>query len=186
MAQYVALRHARGGGRVRVPGTIYLTAPANPAVTAVASGGTFAAATYYWKIVAVNGSGVSVGSSEVSAAIVLNGSANLSWSPVTGATSYRIYRGTATNSEDHYQTSSTTSFTDTGATGTSGTVPGTATGFYSSLVQLSSTVDTIVDLDQAAVRAALGHHNAVGQYYVTAANHSYGAAGSKSNLTANS
>jgi hypothetical protein len=49
--------------------------------------------------------------------------ASLSWNAVTGATSYRIYRGTSSNNESVYQTSATNSFTDTGAAGTAGSVP---------------------------------------------------------------
>jgi hypothetical protein len=37
-------------------------------------------------------------------------------------------------------------------------------------VTLSNTADTIVDLDDPVVRRALGHHSAIGQYIVTAAN----------------
>ncbi len=48
-------------------------------------------------------------------------SATVTFSPYTGATSYRIYRGTSTLSEDHYQTTASSPFTDTGATGTVGT-----------------------------------------------------------------
>ena len=35
------------------------------------------------------------------------------------------------------------------------------------LVQLSTTSDTTVDVDDADVRRALGHHLAIGQYLVT-------------------
>lgn len=35
---------------------------------------------------------------------------------------------------------------------------------------LKTTVDTIVDLDDAAVRRQLARHSAIGQYIVTAAN----------------
>lgn len=37
-------------------------------------------------------------------------------------------------------------------------------------VSLSTTVDTVVDLDDPDVRRQLGHHSAIGQYIVTAAN----------------
>jgi hypothetical protein len=48
--------------------------------------------------------------------------ATVSWSAVSGATSYRIYRGTAAAGEDHYQTTTASPFTDTGATGTAASV----------------------------------------------------------------
>jgi parallel beta-helix repeat protein len=47
----------------------------------------------------------------------------VSWSAVTGATSYRIYRGTTPNAENVYFTSASSPFTDTGAAGTAGSVP---------------------------------------------------------------
>ena len=37
------------------------------------------------------------------------------------------------------------------------------------IVQLSSTINTTVDLDDVAVRKALGHHSAIGQFIVTTA-----------------
>jgi Tfp pilus assembly protein PilX len=57
--------------------------------------------------------------------IKANGQVTVSWSAVSGATSYRVYRGTFLQSENTYYTvtAPTTSFTDTGATGTSGSPP---------------------------------------------------------------
>ena len=49
--------------------------------------------------------------------------ASVSWTAVTGATSYRIYRGTTIGGESAYQTSASSPFTDTGAAGTAGTTP---------------------------------------------------------------
>ncbi len=42
---------------------------------------------------------------------------------MTGATSYKVYRGTAAGSESVFYTTTTNSFTDTGAASTAGTVP---------------------------------------------------------------
>lgn len=39
-----------------------------------------------------------------------------------------------------------------------------------SRVTLSNVNDTVVDLDDVEVRRALGHHSAIGQYVVSAAN----------------
>lgn len=47
--------------------------------------------------------------------------ATITFSPYTGATSYRVYRGTSTLGEDSYQTTASSPFTDTGAAGTAGT-----------------------------------------------------------------
>lgn len=49
------------------------------------------------------------------------------------------------------------------------------------LVTLSNTTDTIVDLDDVAVRRQLGHHSSIGQYIVTAANDFDGAVGLPTN-----
>jgi hypothetical protein len=45
--------------------------------------------------------------------------ATITWSAVTGATSYRVYRGTASGAETSYQTIASSPFTDTGTAGTS-------------------------------------------------------------------
>src|SRR6185503_18634877 len=49
--------------------------------------------------------------------------ATVSWAAVTGATSYRIYRGTAAGAESAYQTSASSPFTDSGAAGTAASLP---------------------------------------------------------------
>jgi hypothetical protein len=103
------------------------TAPSGAAAAAVGSGGTFAAGTYFWKITAIYPGGESGPSSEISATIVLNGSANLTWSALpAGATGAKVYRGTVTNTENVLVTTTgvVTSFTDTGAAGTAAAVPG--------------------------------------------------------------
>ena len=50
-------------------------------------------------------------------------SVSLAWGAVTGATSYKVYRGTAAGLESVFYTTTTNSFTDTGAASTVGTVP---------------------------------------------------------------
>lgn len=45
---------------------------------------------------------------------------NVTFSTITGATSYRIYRGTAPGGENTYQTTAVSPFVDTGSAGTSG------------------------------------------------------------------
>ncbi len=104
--------------------TAGIDAPAIPTLTSSASGGTLAAGTYFYKIVAVNAAGTSLGSPEASITVTgSTSSVSLSWAAVQGAVSYRVYRGTSAGSEDHYQTAASNSFTDTGAVGTAGTVP---------------------------------------------------------------
>lgn len=98
--------------------------PSGLAAAAVGSGGTFAAATYFWKITALQGERESAGSNEATVAIVANGSANLTWTAVAGATGYRIYRSTTTGTENGAtnfvaQVGNVLAYTDTGAAPTS-------------------------------------------------------------------
>lgn len=72
-----------------------LAPPSLTSVTPVASGGTFAAGTYRWVITAINALGETTASNEVTATLILNGSATLLWAAVPGATGYRIYRTAA-------------------------------------------------------------------------------------------
>ena len=102
-----------------------LDIPANVAASP-GTGGTLAAGTYYYKVQAFNPDGYngvdtySKASVEVSATVGANGSVQIDWSPVTGATSYRIY-GREQGTVSRYFTSSGTTFTDTGAAGTAAT-----------------------------------------------------------------
>lgn len=108
-----------------------LTAPTLTAGTTNSSGGTFAAATYYWKITAITLVGETTGSAEVSKAVDANGTQALSWTVVGGATGYKIYRGTASNTQNVLVTTissgATTSYLDTGSSTGAATVPGSNT-----------------------------------------------------------
>lgn len=110
--------------------------PSGVVATGSALGGALAAATYYYKIVSVDANGTTLGSSEVSyVASGTTSSVVLTWAGATGATSYRIYRGTAAGAESLYYTSNTTSFTDIGAGGsTVGTVPVTNTAIKATAI----------------------------------------------------
>lgn len=97
---------------------------------AASAGGTFAAATYYWKVTAVTGYGETVGSNEISAALSLNNKKVLNWTAVAGAERYKLYRGTVAGAENVLVTtvgSLVLTYTDTGAAGTAATVPTTST-----------------------------------------------------------
>jgi len=107
-----------------------VSAPSGLAVTAIAGGGTFAAATYFWKITGTNDAGETTVSNEATVAIALNGSASLSWSALpAGTTGVKVYRGTATNSENILVATLGVcqSFLDTGTAGTGATPPGSNT-----------------------------------------------------------
>jgi len=92
------------------------------------TGGTLAAATYFYKVTAINSSvpvGESTPATEVSQVTTgATSTVTLNWSVVSGATGYKIYRSTATNAEVFLTTVLTNSFTDTGSIApTSGSPP---------------------------------------------------------------
>lgn len=105
-----------------------LPAPGTVTATPSTTGGSLAAGTYYYKVTALNAQGQTTGSPEVSATTTTaTSSVALSWTAVPGATSYNVYRGTAAGGENVYYNTTTASYTDTGAAGTSGTVPASNT-----------------------------------------------------------
>ncbi len=104
--------------------------PAPGSVTATAaSGGSLAAGTHYFKVVAVMTTDTvraySLPSAERAAAVSGSGAVKLTWSAITGADRYRIYRGTGASAEKLYLETpgSATSFTYTGSSELSGTPP---------------------------------------------------------------
>ncbi|MDL2342454.1 MAG: right-handed parallel beta-helix repeat-containing protein, partial [Patescibacteria group bacterium] len=109
------------------------------AATPSSSGGSMATNTYYYKVVALDAvANQTLPSNELSAAVTgPNGSVSLSWNAVTGAASYRVYRGTAAGAEDRYlsaaYTTIGTSFTDTGSTTTVVTPPTVASAYNTNL-----------------------------------------------------
>lgn len=110
--------------------TAVSAAPVITLGTTASTGGTFAAATYFWKLTSLNGTTESAGSNEVTAAIAANGTQVINWTAVTGATGYRLYRGTVAGAENVLVTTigsgATVTFTDTGAAGTAGSPPAVA------------------------------------------------------------
>ena len=100
-----------------------LSTPAN--ARAVAGGsGSLAAATHYFRVVAVMATGtrtaVSAPSAVVSAKVGSSGAVTVSWSAVAGADKYRVYRGTSASSQAKYLESTSTSFAYKGASELSG------------------------------------------------------------------
>lgn len=97
-------------------------APVANTLTTSTTGGTLAAGTYYYKVSAVDNSGETLPSNELSVTTTGTTSSNtLSWSAVSGATSYKVYRGTATNAENVFYTpGNVTSYVDTNAASTAG------------------------------------------------------------------
>ncbi len=122
-----------------------IPAPASPSAVGSSTGGTLGAATYYYKVVALVGGGQGVASAEA-ATSALTGSTNsvtVTWSAVTGATGYQIYRGTATGAENLYYTvGAVTSFVDTGASGSVAGTPPTATSVTIGGVSVASATES--------------------------------------------
>lgn len=110
-----------------VTSTAYtISAPTIGTATATTGTGSLAAGTYYYVVTATTASGETVKSSEVSATLSATGEIAVTWTAVTGATGYKVYRGTATGAENVYYAvsgGSSASYTDTGATSTSGSPP---------------------------------------------------------------
>lgn len=117
-------------GDANVTTTAGAAALAAPVVTLGATattGGTFAAGSYFWKLTATNANGETIGSNEVTATLALNGTQIINWTAISGATGYKLYRGTSAGGQDKLITTissgATVTYTDTGAAGTAATVP---------------------------------------------------------------
>ena len=93
------------------------TPPASAPTVTAGAGGTLAAATYYYKVTSVGPTGESGPSAEASAVVSASGTATISWTAAPNATSYKVYRATATGGEVYLTQTAAfpTSFVDTGA-----------------------------------------------------------------------
>jgi hypothetical protein len=96
-----------------------LSAPTG--VTAVGGGsGTLPAGTYSYRIVAARKTAhdawaYSPRAAEVTVTVGIGGRVTVSWAPVAGATTYRVYRGPGAGAQDRYFGTAATSFIDDGA-----------------------------------------------------------------------
>ncbi len=108
-----------------ITGSGPLPAPTNLTASSTITGGALPAATYFYKVTAFNINGETVGSAQASTTIAsgTTGRVTLGWDPVAGATSYRVYRGTASNAQSVFYATSTPGFVDTGTPPTGGAVP---------------------------------------------------------------
>lgn len=116
-ANYAFLTDKSSGGDIAAP---VLTKGATNA-----TGGTFAAGTYFWVITAINALGETLASNEITATLVLNGTQVMTWAAITGATGYKVYRGTATGAENVLVATLglVTTYTDTGTAGSAAVLP---------------------------------------------------------------
>jgi len=105
--------------------------PGTLAAAPVAGGGTFAAASYFWKVTGLNANGTeSAASAEATASVALNGHANLTWAALpAGTTGVNVYRGTVTGQENVLVATlgAVVAYTDTGIAGTAAVPPAAPT-----------------------------------------------------------
>ncbi|MEK7503373.1 MAG: hypothetical protein AAB577_00060, partial [Patescibacteria group bacterium] len=116
------------------------------ATATTSSSGTLAAGTYYYVVTTLNNNGETSSSTEVSATTdgATTTAVNISWSAVSGASSYRVY-GRTSGAQNQYWGTTATSLIDTGTSGTASAVPtGNTTGgsgtFYTGLSILGTTI----------------------------------------------
>lgn len=103
-----------------------LAAPVETAPATAATGGTLAAGTYFYVVTATNAAGETVRSNELSqVAAGATSTVTVNWGLVTGATGYKVYRGTAAGAENALvgTVGAVATFIDTGAAGTAATPP---------------------------------------------------------------
>jgi hypothetical protein len=135
--------------------TVALAAPIGLTATPATTGGTLAAGTYKVIVTAVNASGESLGSTEVSAVTTgATGSIVYAWTAVANAVSYKIYEGGTTGGENIFFTSGTNSFTYTGQAGVAG-VPPTVNTAGDTQVQTATYVPLTVATDINALIVSL-------------------------------
>lgn len=120
-----------------------LPAPTPGTPTTATTGGTLAAATHYYVLTATNANGETLKSAEVS--ITTTGTTStvtIPWTAVSGATGYKVYRGTATGAHSLLATlGNVTTYTDTGAATTATNPPTTNTTGLTTWSILRSTDD---------------------------------------------
>jgi hypothetical protein len=105
-----------------------LATPVNSGFTTATTGGTLAAATYFYRVSATNTSGESLASTETSQ--VTTGSTStvtVNWGAVTGATGYRIYGRTTGAEQFIAAVTGVTTYVDIGTPAPSGALPGANT-----------------------------------------------------------
>lgn len=126
-AQFPSLTGNQNFTATLVSAAVNLAVPAQSAASTSTTGGALAAATYYYVVTALGYQGETTKSNEQSVTTTGTTSSNtITWGAVAGATGYRVYRGTASGSENVYYTVSsgtTLSLVDTGAAATSGSPP---------------------------------------------------------------
>jgi regulation of enolase protein 1 (concanavalin A-like superfamily) len=130
---------------------IVLRTPSQPSAAVSSTAGSLAAGTHYFKVVAVLSSGgadgYSAASTERSIAAPGGRAVTISWSAVSGADKYRIYRGTSSNGQSVYveTTGTQTSFTYTGSGEKSGTPKSGTKWVVKNLLELKNAQRVTID-----------------------------------------
>lgn len=136
-----------------------IVAPTLGTPTTATTGGTLAAATYYYVATTLTAFGETAKSAEVSQVTTgTTSTVSLSWTAITGSTGTKIYRGTAAGGENVLVATlagSATSWTDTGGAGSAATPPAAATSgtFYWKVSAKNSAGETLASNEVSATVA---------------------------------
>ena len=129
-----------------------LRRPSKPSVSVSSTAGVLTAGTHYFKVAALiasgGGTGYSAPSAEAVVTVTAGRSVTLSWPQVSGATRYRIHRGTTSNGQTKYldTPAAQTSFVYTGSSEKAGTPRTTATKWTSkNLLELKNAKQVTID-----------------------------------------
>jgi hypothetical protein len=129
-----------------------LKAPTQPRATAQAGGGSLAAGTHYFKVVAILEVAMDIAqsppSAEVSATVSQGGAVALTWTAVVNADRYRVYAGNSPGGQDRYMETSGngTSLTYTGTGAVTKTPPTTGTRWnVKNLIELKNAQRVTLD-----------------------------------------
>ena len=188
MGIYVGITALNRSSSLRLPIVSEVDTPLNLAGSASAGSTSLVADDYFYVVTALGTEGESSPGNEVEVAVSANDEVALSWDAATGATGYRVYRGTTSEDYDGYYEVATNEFTDEGATLDGETAPPSEGTSVTGSVQTELVPGEvyIVDVDDSLVRRALARHSAIGQWKVVALNDTYRAAdGSLDTLPAN-
>lgn len=132
---------------VAINSTTPVATPGTVTPTGSTTGGTLAAGAKFYKVTALNANGETLPSAE--ATVTTTGSTSsvaLAWAAVSGATKYRVYRGTTTNNENVYYEVLTNSYTDINAAPTASGTPPTVNTTGIGVADYSTTRAAILDL----------------------------------------
>jgi regulation of enolase protein 1 (concanavalin A-like superfamily) len=126
-----------------------LKTPSTPSVGA-RTGGALASGKHYFKVVAVMSTGgstiVSAPSSEAAVTVASKGAVALSWSSISGADKYRVYRGTSSQGQSKYLETTATSMTYTGSSEVSSAPKAAGTKWTSkNLLELKNAQRVVID-----------------------------------------